>query len=377
MAAATAPRPRTRLASAPTDPASRARADELTLASLNSMSAREAKKLIKESLRSTMAAMRASAAGAAGLARARDVSTAPVTAPEADVVDELQKGGPAFGDFVKSVGLGVAAAQAKLDETLVGTAKALSDTNIDVIAVFEQNIDDNGQLLDGNPVKMKLPLVNYLMPTAYQWTRVFLQSDMKVSEFNGVSGFHIQGKSLSASASARAGYSVFGGFSGSASGSVATTSYEYGAQASVSRDDAAGSLHLEATLEPRADIQLPKPFVLQKGPRLKVTSGSRTEISTTSGSPPVTTVTGRKVVLTAELKDKANNPLTGKTLEFKVGNPSLDYTVTPSSGQTDSNGEIQIEIRRTGAAFDPAKPPEPVVVRVWLGLVSQEVGINI
>src|SRR5262245_22564093 len=48
-------------------------------------------------------------------------------AAESDVTGELSGGGVAFGEFVKSVGLAVAAAQAKLDETLKDTAKALSD----------------------------------------------------------------------------------------------------------------------------------------------------------------------------------------------------------------------------------------------------------
>jgi hypothetical protein len=297
-----------------------------------------------------------------------------VAASESDITDELSKGGPAFGDFVKSVGLAVAEAQTKLDETLTATAKKLSDTLIDVIAVFEQQIDDNGVMVAGNPIVQRLPLINYLMPTAYQWSRVFLQADMNVSEFNGANGFNIQGKSESVSARASASYGLIGGFGASVSGGYSNSSYQASGETSFSRDTGAGSLHMEATLEPRADVQLPRPFILQKGPRLKLVSGSRQDIMNTA-TPPV--AVGRKVVITAELKNAQNGALSGKTLEIKVENPSLNYTVAQTDGKTDSNGTLSIEVRREGAAFDPNRAPEPVLVRVWMGLVSQEIGINV
>lgn len=300
-----------------------------------------------------------------------------VTASQADVTDELEKGGPAFGAFVKSIGEAVAAAQTQLDANLTATARKLSDTNIDVIAVFEQVIDDNGELVSGNPIKMKLPLINYLMPTAYQWSRVFLQADLNVSEFNGANGFNIQGKHESTSVRGRAGYSIFGGFGASGSVAHSSGSYSQEAEASFSRDSAAGKLHLEATLEPRADVQLPKPYILQKGPKLKLVAGSRTDVMNTANPPEAV---GRKVVVTAELLGSpagGGGPLAGKKLEFKVNDPSVDYKVTTANGVTDNGGNFAIELARAGAAFDPSKPPQPVLIRVWFGLVSQDLGLSI
>lgn len=296
-----------------------------------------------------------------------------VEASPADITDELEKGGPAFGSFVKAVGLAVADAQAKLDETLVTTAKALSDTQIDVIAVFEQEINDDGEMSTGTVHKQKLPLVNYLMPTAYKWSRVYLQSDMRVKEFNGANGFNIQGKSSSFTAGAQASYGLFGGFSVGGSTRFSTNSYQYGGETSFAQDEAAGDLHMEATLEPRDDIQLPRPFVLQKGPRLKVTAGARTDIMD-SASPPQPI--GRQITLTAELKNKSNNALPNKQLEFRISQPLLNYTLT-NNGVTDANGKVDITIKREGGAFDKNKPPEPVLVNVWLGLVNEQVAINI
>ena len=113
-------------------------------------------------------------------------------AQEADVSSQLEGSGVAFGDFVKKVGQAVADAQSALDTDLVNTAQALSKAQIDVIAIYEQQINDDGTMGEGKPITQTLPLINYLMPTAYQWSRVYLEADMNVSEFNGVSGFNIQ-----------------------------------------------------------------------------------------------------------------------------------------------------------------------------------------
>jgi hypothetical protein len=300
------------------------------------------------------------------------VTLSAVEAAPADVTDELEKGGPAFGAFVKAVGLAVADAQSKLDETLVATAKALSDTQIEVIAIFEQEIDNDGNMTAGKPLVQKLPLVNYLMPTAYQWTRVYLQADMKVKEFNGSNGFNIKGSSSSFSAGVQANYGL-SGFGASGSVNYASRNFSTSTEASVAQDEAAGSLHMEATLEPRADIQLPRPFILQKGPRLKVTAGSREDIKNAETPPKII---GRQITLTAELRDKGNNALANKQLDYKIGNPLLNYEAT-NGGKTDNDGKMTITIKREGGAFDAKKPPEAVVVNVWLGLINEQVVINI
>jgi hypothetical protein len=320
-------------------------------------------------------------ARAAGATGATMVPRAAVQASPADITDEIDKGGPAFGAFVKAVGLGVAEAQAKLDATLVDTAKALSETQIDVIAVFEQQIDDNGQMTTGKIHKEKLPLVNYIMPTAYQWSRVYLSADMNMSEINATNGFNIQGSSSSFTAGVSGGYGLMqGGWNVKGDTRFTTGGYQQGGENSTAQDKAQGQLHMEATLESRDDIQLPRPFVLQKGPRLKITAGARQDIPGTGAPvPPATTVDpiGRTVTLTLELKGQTNNALANKQLEYRINQPLLNYTTTPANGMTDANGQLKIELRREGAAFDKTKPPEPVTVTAWLGLVNEQVVVNI
>jgi hypothetical protein len=296
-------------------------------------------------------------------------------ATEADITNELEKGGPAFGSFVKAVGLAVAEAQQKLDENLVTTAKALSDNQIDVVAVFEQQIkDDTGEMDKGNIILQKLPLINYLMPTAYKWSRVYLEMDMKVREFNTSNGFNIQGKSMGIGVRASGGYSTFGGGNINSSASFNYNTSQYSGETSTSADEAAGSMHMEATLEPRTDIELPRPFILQKGPRLKLLVGTREDLDK-DGNPTTdpTKIVGRQVTLTAELKKTDGSANDAKTLEVSVEPAGLSYT---GSGTTNSQGKLEIKIARTGAMFDK-QTPLSATVRVRFGLISDAVVVNL
>ena len=292
-------------------------------------------------------------------------------AAESDVTGELSGGGVAFGEFVKSVGLAVAAAQSELDKTLVKTAKDLSETEINTVAIFEQQIKDDDGTMDKGVVHIqKLPLTNYLMPTAYQWSRVYLEADMNVQEFNSRSGFNIQQKSFSADARVSGSGSMFG-FSASGTAGVSYGQSSSGADASYGQDVAAGKLHMEATLEPRGDVELPRPFVLQKGPRMQLLVGERQPIMDTSDPPKQI---GQKVKLTAVLQKTDGSKMDAdKPLSLSISEPTLNYT---ASGKTDSNGKMDIEVTRTGAAFDPANPIR-AMIRVSFGLVSQAVGIAI
>src|SRR5579859_2600286 len=237
---------------------------------------------------------------------------------QADVTDEMNKGGPSFGAFMKAVGMSVAETQAKLDDTFVATAKVLSSTEIEVIAVFEQQLKDDDGTMDKGDIQMqKLPLINYLMPTALQYKTVHLQADMDVKEFTSKSGFNIDNKTQNASVGGGLSFGA-GGFGGAFGGGYSSQSSNQSGAFVGSQGSAAGSLHMDATIEPRPDIRLPQPFILQKGPSLSLSEGSATDITgpvptrAPAGSP--APVIGRQMVLTATLNNTDGSANTGKTL---------------------------------------------------------------
>lgn len=298
-------------------------------------------------------------------------------AGEVAVHDEFAQSAPAFGTFVGAVGSSVADAQAKLDKTFIETAQALSKEKVKVVSVFEQVIDDDGKLKQGEIHESELPLINFITPTAYKWSRVFLQADMQIAEFSADAGMRIQGHSTSFNIGARASYGLFsGGWNAGGSTSFATSNFSREVSTSASTDSAAGQLHMEATLEPRDDIRPPQPFILQKGPTLQLLVDKIEDIS---GPPPSNgapqTVIGRKATIKALLKKQDGSANTGKAIDHMLSESGLAVT---STGDTDSNGVTMLTIERRNPAND-GSPGNPVsfVLRAQFGLISDSLGLTL
>jgi hypothetical protein len=297
-------------------------------------------------------------------------------AGESDITNELEKGGPAFGSFVGAVGTSIADAQAKLDKTFIETAQALSNETVKVVSVFEQVIDDDGNLTEGKIHESELPLVNFITPTAYKWSRVYLTADMQVSEFSAESGMNIQSRSTSFNVGARAGYGLFSGFNAGGSTNFATSSFGQELTASAQTDSAAGQLHMEATLEPRDDIRPPQPYILQKGPTLKLLIEKIEDIAgpVPSGGGP-TPVVGRKATIRAELRTQNGGPNTDKSIDTVLSESGLAVT---STGATDAKGDTTLTIERRNPAND-GTPGAPIafMVRAQFGLISDSLGLSL
>lgn len=337
--------------------------------------------------RSTTARKPAAKKTPAKRSSARSAAAAPAVMPlgangllgaaaSAEITDELEKGGPAFGSFVGAVGTSVADAQAKLDKTFIETAQALSQQKVKVVSVFEQVVDDEGKLTDGRVHETELPLINYITPTAYKWSRVFLQADMQVAEFGGESGMRIKGHSTGFSIGARASYGLFSGFNAMGSTAFSTSSYGQEVTANQQTDNAAGQLHMEATLEPRDDIRPPQPFILQKGPTLRLLVDRIEDITgpapSGGGAAPVV---GRKATVKAELKKQNGDANSGKAIDTVLSESGLAMT---SSGNTDGDGLTTLTIERRNPVND-GTPGQPVafMLRAQFGLVSDSLGLTL
>lgn len=303
--------------------------------------------------------------------------TASSAVGQSDITDELTRGGPAFGSFVDSVGQAVAKAQAALDATLVQTAEALSKAEVNVLAAYEQQLnDDDGTMEKGNPIFAKIPLITMIPPTAYAWEHVQLKANMNVSEFNSANGFNIQGKSSSFSAGARAGYSMFG-FGASGSVNTSSSSYSAAGSSSYAQDYAAGQLELDALLEPRRDIRAPTPLTLKLGPTILLSVASRDFVDATDAvTTDPTKVVARKVVLEVTLRKRQGDPNSGKALQFSIDQQNIDFKADPANATTDANGKIKINLWRRGSAAE-LNASVQIRVNVWFGLVNEAVGIAI
>ena len=332
----------------------------------------------------------AAQAGLATMPRSAGPLTAEAaTIREADITPEAKEAGPVFGDFLKSVGFAVAETQEKLDETFRKTAEALSKQEINVIAVFEQKINNDGEMTKGECHVQQLPLINYVMPTIQEISRCEISADMKVSEFSSGNAFQIQGKSTSVSAGVSGSYGMFGG---SVSGHFGAShnSYDVNGGSNYAQDSSVGSMHLEATIQPRENVQLPKPFIVQKGPSLtlgvvKTEPLYRTEKAAKEGEADKQVVNGRRVIISAELRDEKGEALPNKELRVSVDQPTVlrDLPAGPKTGtlqngdQPNPNaGKITIVLTRQANGTEEYKPVE-ATVRAFMGLVSETIVVAI
>lgn len=300
----------------------------------------------------------------------------PVRAAQASVTDELERGGPAFGSFLRSVGLAVADTQGALDATLVKTAAALSEAKVQTVALFTQELKDDGTFDKAVPVMQELPLISFVQPTAYQFTQVHLTADMEVSEFNTANGFNIKKDHTDAGATLKADYSMFSGFGGSLNASYNMTSDETQERKSSSERKSAGKLHMEATLEPRPAFALPQPLIVQKGPKVGLLITDRKELDKDgqeTTDPKL--VTQRTVTAVATLLDKDGKPMAAKALDVSCDNANIGIVVA-DGGKTSSEGTLTITLKRTGLTAENMAAAT-AQLRVSMNLVTAAVAVSV
>lgn len=300
----------------------------------------------------------------------------PVTSAEARVTDEFAEAGPAFGTFLKSIGTAVADTQKALDLSMVQTAEALSKQSVKIAAVFEQVVDDTGQLGASKVHMQDVPLITLVTPNALTFTQVHITADMEVEEFTNAKGLKIKKNHTDFNLNAKAKYSMFGGFGASGGTNLNVTSDGNEENTSDASDKAAGKLHMEATIEPRS-IPIPQPFVVQKGPRLRLISGSRRDLkadNTETADPAL--VVAREVTVTAQLVRSDGTPLVGALQIICDGAYSFTTSGGTSANTTSAAGELTITLRRTGITKDTLGLGK-TMLRASMGLVTAATEISI
>lgn len=303
----------------------------------------------------------------------------PVTSAEANVTNEIADAGPAFGTFLRSIGMAVADTQKALDLSMVQTAEALSKQSVKIAAVFEQVVDDQGQLGPSQVHLQDMPMITLVTPSALTFTQVHVTADMDVEEFTNAKGVQIKKNHTDFNLNAKARYSMFGGFGASGGTNLNLISDGEDQHTSDASDKAAGKLHMEATIEPR-EIPIPQPFVVQKGPRLRLVPGSRKDFKedgVTAATQPAD-IKSREVTITAQLVKHDGAPLAGRLQVTCDG--AYPFTVTtqnPAANTTAADtGELTIKVTRTGITPETVAP-QKTMVRASMGLVTAATEIAI
>ncbi|MCC6278463.1 MAG: hypothetical protein IT289_11170 [Oligoflexia bacterium] len=311
---------------------------------------------------------------------------------------------PAFGEFVGKIGHAVADAQEALDKNMVETAKELSKTNIEVPTIIEQKVKDDGTYDTPTVIKSQIPVISFLPPVSYQWSRVHLQADMKVASFDADTGFKIQGRSESFKVGVNGSYGMTGG---SISGSLGynNSNYSSSTDSSTTVTSSVGNMHMEATLEPRKEIEAPKPFLIQSGATMAVDltgSGDVTKpgVSNDPTVPAEPVIIGRYHQFEAVLKKAprteggtGGNEVgyvgnKGQKITVNVDDPFMRITYKKLQGTTESyvadsqpandDGSIIFRITRSGYSYEEKKDkPTLVNVTVTWGVLAKKIAVLI
>jgi hypothetical protein len=289
-----------------------------------------------------------------------------------DVSKELEGAGLAFGDLIKLTGQAVANTQKQLNKTSADTISALATTQVDVIAVQETVFKDDGTIQEVKSHVQKLPLINFIDPVVYQWSNVRLQGRFVAREFatQNTTG---TSTSTSTDGSGQSGLLVIfgGGYNDLRFDSTRTTE-----KTTTSTDESFGLMRMNALLEPRRDVGVPKPRQAVQGPHIAIEPGEVIE-TTPAGGGLTRTMT---VMLIFERAD--GTPIPNKGLFVETDGVPWHFT-TAGTDQTDANGQLSITLERTfpvpppPPAVPPPTTPIDVIVTVRKGLVSNATTVSV
>jgi hypothetical protein len=273
-----------------------------------------------------------------------------------DVSGQLATAGMAFGDLVKLTGKAVADTQTKLNKTGADSTSALATTLVDVIAVQEVDYDDNGNVTGEQTFTQQLPLIDFIDPVIYQWTQVRLQGRFTASQFAATASTDTH-TNTSTDASGQAGLGIiFGGgynnFQWDDSQTHVNTNFEI--------EDSVGLLRMNAVLEPRHDIGVPKPRQAIVGPRIAIDGGPITDV----GAP----ATSRTMEVVITYTNSNGDPLANKELAIDTQGVAWAYQ---AGSTTDANGAVTIVLTRQFVGDNPDRTPVNFVVTVRKGIVSE------
>ena len=283
----------------------------------------------------------------------------------------LAAAGSDFGTLIQGVGKAVGETQLQLASTSADTASVLAQTTVDLIAVQETDYDDNGNVSGGKTFIQKLPLIDFIDPVFYQWTRVRLQGTFSINEIATAS----EAKSTNYYHNEHSGQHglllIFGGGQSGASGgyseSTTTTTSD--------RANAVGRARMFAQLNPRRDVGVPKPTTVIQGPSLNIIQGDIQE-SPGGGAPP----TSRTMSLLIQLRKLDGSAIAGKAISLETQGTPWSYADAAKT-TTDAGGNLAIKLQRTFLTAPPDAPPvdtspKQVIVTARLGLVSNSVTVT-
>ena len=284
-----------------------------------------------------------------------------VLANEADVSGELAELAPSFGDILASIGRGVADSQTALDRGLVDTATTLSQSTITVVTDVVQELNDDGLPVPSATqlVTENVSLINFVRPTAHQWSHIALRMDMTVGAVDNERGISVNSKTKSARAT---NVGLFFGFLGIGVSSFKERSTFRSEESDFESNWAEGRVLMDALLQPRNVEGFDPPAEVSIGPQIFMALGSVQE-TLNSG---VVIARATDIVITVRKANGAVNP----SVMIDVDPGPFDLSFATADGftgnTTNAAGQCRITLSRN--------IPSPLFQRRVRGTVTATLG---
>ena len=279
-----------------------------------------------------------------------------------DVSGQLSTAGMAFGDLVRLTGAAVASTQQQLNKTAADSTSALAKTLVNVIAVQEVDYDDDGTVTDTHTFMSQLPLIDVVDPVLYQWSQVQLQGRFTASQFAASSSTDTTSSSAS-SGNGQAGVMLFlgGGYNNfQVDNSSTSLDTNFRVESSV------GLMRMNAILEPRHDIGVPKPRQAVVGPQISIDAGPIADV----GNP----ATSRTMEVVVTYLKADGTPIAGK--ELSIDSAGVGWSYKGGVTTTDGTGALTIVLTRQFVGDTPDRTPVDIVVSVRKGIVGESTTVT-
>jgi hypothetical protein len=281
-----------------------------------------------------------------------------------DVSGQLATAGLAFGDLVKLTGQAVADTQQTLNKTAADSTSTLAKTLVDVVAVQEIDYDDSGNVIGAQAFTQQLPLIDFVDPVLYQWSQVRLQGRFVASQF-ATSSATDTSTFKDVNDSGQAGLFIFlgGGFT-----TVQYDSTSTHVDTNLRLESSVGLMRMNAILDPRHDIGVPKPRQAVVGPRIQIDAGPIADVG------PAGAATSRTMEVVITYAKSDGTPIAGKVLS--IDTPGVGWTYKAGVDTTDGGGQVTAVLSRAFVGDTPDRSPIDVVVSVRKGLVGESATVT-
>lgn len=287
-------------------------------------------------------------------------------ANDTSISDELRRVSMGFGELINQIGQGISQTTARLTQTGAASISALATTTVKVIAAEETIYDDAGQIIRHQSFQQELPLITFVDPVIYQWSQVRIQGSFFAQELSTATRESYSHHQDQESYGQGGLFVILGGGhnrnnSSGGSGSTQTLS-EF--------DVSVGTVRLNALLEPRYDVGVPKPTPVVVGPNIAILQGQMFEEK--DGG----VLVGRTMEVLLEYRRADGAAIAAKTLSVRCDGLAWRYA-SDIATQTDADGRVMIILRREFLDPEEDTAQKPFLIEARKGLVNTTISVKL